>query len=405
VTDINLNNYEIWHGTNQSDVNNRTSSALKWSTTDDSGLSNILTISTVITGIPTDGDYFVKIFAVDDYNHEATIPSIAVFQTAVTPVTVITSGGGGGFVAPIITRLSRPILDPIVPMEKQTKVKVSGLSDPRSKIDIYDNNTFLTRLDSVADNNGMFSQDVTFDEGFHSLTARAVDFNNNASSFSDAISFSIIITPQIVPTVISPIVNPTPTSVTVVPSRATTPSAPTVSTVVSPAVPPASLIRVNTEAVEVPGLPVPQVSSVVVPPANVAGGAVSVTPVVPANATVNDVISFSGVALPNQDVVVYVHSEQGLIYRTHTNDKGVWQINHSQGDVELAPGDHTIFAVAIDPVSKVKSRPSSVTIFTVKRNLWVTIFKYLNIQTTVVSLGVLLITILWLYRMNKKTII
>jgi len=104
-------------------------------------------------------------------------------------------------------------------------------------------------------------------------------------------------------------------------------------------------------------------------------------------------------------VIVYVHSEQGLIFRTRTNDKGVWEINHSQGDVELTPGDHTIFAVAIDPISKVKSRPSSVTMFTVKRNLWVTIFKYLNIQTTLISLGVLLVTILWLYRINKKELV
>ncbi len=399
VTDTNFDHYEIWHGTNQSDVNSRTGSAVKWSVADDTSLSNVLTISTVITGIPTDVDYFVKIFAIDSYGHESTINSIKVFETAVvpTPAPVVISGGGSGFIAPIIARLSRPILNPIVSPTTQTRVTISGLSDPRSRVDLYDNGTLVERLSSVSDNNGKFSQSFTFAQGTHSLTVRVEDFNNNVSSFSDPINFIIVSTQPVAP-VVSQVVNATPTSVTVRP--VSTPVVTTVVTVGPVAVPSASLIRINTEAVEVPGLPVPKVSNVIIP----TGGVVTVTPIIPAGAAINDVINFSGTALPNQDVVVYVHSEQGLIFRTRTNDKGVWQINHSQGDVELAPGDHTIFAVAIDPVSKVKSRPSAVTMFTIKRNLWVTIFKYLNIQTTLVSLGVLLITILWLYRINKKEI-
>lgn len=403
VTDIHFNHYEIWHGTDQTDVNNRAGSASKWSISNDSALTDVLTISTVVTGIPTDGNYFVKIFAVDNYGHEATIPSVQVFQIAVAPTpVVISTGGGGGFIAPIITRLSRPILNPVTSPTTQTKATISGLADPRTRVDLYDNDTLVARFSSVANNNGEFSQDFTFTQGSHALTVRAVDFNNNISSFSDPISLIIVASLPVIPTVVSPVVNVTPTSVTVRPAPVVTPVAPVVATAGLIATPPASLIRINTEAVEVPGLPVPMVSNVIVPPVSAVGGVITVTPVVPAGAAVNEVISFTGTALPNQDIVVYVHSDQGLIFRTRTNDEGIWQINHLQSDIELTPGDHTIFAVAIDPVSKVKSRPSAVTMFTVKRNLWVTIFKYLNIKTTSVSLGILLLTILWLYRINKK---
>src|SRR3989339_182028 len=403
VTDANFDHYEIWHGANENDVNNRSGSALNWNVTNDSALSNVLTISTVITGISTDVDYFVKIFAIDSYGHESTINRLQVFQTAVAPTQtpISITGGGGGFVAPIIARLSRPILNPVTSPTTQTKITISGLTDPRTRVDLYDKGTLVERFSSVADNNGEFSQSFTFTQGTHSLVVRAVDFNNNVSSFSDPVNFTIVATLPEVP-VASEVVNITPTSVTVRPIPLVVPVAPA-ATLESIAIPPASLIRINTEAVEVPGLPVPKVGNVVIPSTDIAEGNENIiTVTIPTNVAINDVINFSGSALPNQDVIVYVHSEQGLIFRTRTNDKGVWEINHSQGDVELTPGDHTIFAVAIDPVSKVKSRPSAVTMFTVKRNLWVTMFKYLNIQTTLVSLGVLLITILWLYRINKK---
>ncbi|EKD43149.1 MAG: hypothetical protein ACD_72C00432G0001, partial [uncultured bacterium] len=354
-----------------------------------------------VTGIPTNADYFVKIFASDDYGHEVTIPAIQVFQTSIvptpTPTTVVITGGGGGFVAPIITRLSRPILSPIVSPTIQTKVTISGLADPRTRVDLYDNGTLVTRLNSATDNNGIFSEDITFALGSHELTVRAVDFANNISSFSDPISLSVVSSLSVAPLVGSEVVNTTPTSVTVRPLP-TVSVAPSILPSGAVAVPPASLIRVSTEAVEVPGLPIPRISNVVVPTAGL-------TPVVPASANINDVISFSGTALPNQDVVVYIHSDQGLIYRTRTNNQGTWQIDHVQGEVELAPGEHTIYAVALDPQSKVKSRPSAVTIFTVKRNFWVMMFQYLNFRTTIVSLGVLGIVGFWLYRLRKKELI
>ena len=115
-----------------------------------------------------------------------------------------------------------------------------------------------------------------------------------------------------------------------------------------------------------------------------------------------DILSFTGTALPDSDVVVYIHSDQALIYQTRTDAQGVWQINHSQATAELMPGEHTIYAVLVDPTAKVKSQPSAVSTFTVKRNFWVMAYRYLNWQTTTATLLVLLFTIAWLYQLRKR---
>lgn len=115
-----------------------------------------------------------------------------------------------------------------------------------------------------------------------------------------------------------------------------------------------------------------------------------------------DIISFTGTSLPNFEIVAYIHSDQALIYRTRTDENGNWRINHSQTISELAPGDHTIYAIALDANAKVKSKPSAVSSFKVERNFWVMIFKYLNWPTTAVTLIILIITIWWLHHIKNK---
>ena len=109
-----------------------------------------------------------------------------------------------------------------------------------------------------------------------------------------------------------------------------------------------------------------------------------------------------GVSIPNKEVVVYIHSDQALIYKTKTDDRGVWGINHSQDVVELAPGLHSIYAVTIDPEAKVKSKPSIVSTFLVKKNFWVSVFNMLSLRTTIFTLGLISLTMIWLYRAKKK---
>jgi len=473
-TDAHFNYYELWHGAIENDVTGRTGTATKWSTTDDTALNNPLTISTVITALNITGDYFVKIWAVDDYGNEVTVADVNVYVAptpVVTPTVTPSTGGGGGGGAPAVSLIppNKPVLTPLITPTKNTRITISGLADPRSRVDLYDNNNLVGRLVSVADNNGRFSQDFTFNAGAHVLTVKAVDFSNNTSIPSDPVnlfitsgilSAPIILSPsnnesvtETTPTLVgvatplaqveitldnrnkfiaqtnidgawqfrlpssfalrngthtftartidtagnisgstslalnkisavTPIV-PTPGVPGVTPTTpGTVPTVPGAPVVIAP-VPPASLIRENTEAVELPGIPVPKVTNI--------------------NTVVaNDTFSFTGTALPNQDVIVYIHSDQALIYRTRTDNKGIWNVNHSQITTELTPGDHTIYAVAVDPAAKVKSRPSAVAMFTVERNFWVMMFNYLNLQTTIITLGILGFVILWLYRIRKK---
>jgi hypothetical protein len=174
----------------------------------------------------------------------------------------------------------------------------------------------------------------------------------------------------------APAVPVTPT----VPAALVAPVAPTAP--LAPILPPEA-VREIVIARELPGVPVPAITGVNLGAAN-------------------NIFAFSGITIPNTDVVVYVHSDQALLYRAHSDSSGVWKVNHSQDLIELAPGEHTIYAVAVDSAAKVKSAPSNVVIFTVSRNFWIELFNYLNLKTTAGALVVLVAVAFWLYRIRKK---
>ena len=150
-----------------------------------------------------------------------------------------------------------------------------------------------------------------------------------------------------------------------------------------PVAPASVLIRANVDAIEVPSLPIPEI--------------VSGSPTIS-----GDTFVFSGTALPNQEVLVYLHSTQALIYQTRADSQGVWKVEHSQETTELEVGDHTIFAVAVDPINKVKSRPSTVHTFEVTKNFWVNLFQLLNLPTTLFAIVALGFTMMWLYRIRTR---
>ncbi|MDD4901449.1 MAG: hypothetical protein PHS62_05140, partial [Patescibacteria group bacterium] len=83
VADAHFSHYELWHGADQNDVINRAGAALKWSVADDANLDVITAIATVITGLNLTGDYFVKIWAIDDYGNEATAAELNVYSAPV----------------------------------------------------------------------------------------------------------------------------------------------------------------------------------------------------------------------------------------------------------------------------------------------------------------------------------
>jgi len=449
VTDANFDHYEIWHGTNQADVQGRIGTALQWDMVDDPNLTNVNSISTVITGLNITGKYYVKIWAVDKYGNETTLGDINIYEAPVVEVEQVVSGGGGSPISLAdITPPNAPILAPILSPTNGIRVLVSGLAEPRSKIDLYDNNEFIGRLTSTVDGSGRFSQSFTFGEGEHILTAIAEDFTNNRSSASSPLAFAVDLTSPEVPTVLSyengeTITDTTPLLVGLSEANGTLeirvdgepfevqvdqsgtwnftlPNTfaldegthtvtfrtedtagnlsnefgldlnvvPSLAPVQEGGVSPVISIPLETvtpeviEAVEIPSLERPEVTNL-------------------ETRVENDTFSFSGVALPNQDVIVYINSERTLVYRTVSDENGIWNVNHSQDNVELQPGEHTVFAVSVDKKAKVKTAPGAMSMFTVEKSFWVTLFRYLNIYTTTVTIFVLALTMVWLYRMKR----
>lgn len=468
VSDAHFDHYELWYGTNETEVTNRSGGSSRWSTAEDSSLNNILTVATTITGVSITTDFFVRIFAVDDFGNESALPAINVFTPAPT---VTPDAGGTTRHTEVIPPPEQPLLFPVVSPSNKLIVTIAGLAKPFTRIDLYNNGNFVRPLDLFADNTGSFSQNISVNEGSHSFAVKAVDVNGNASILSEALVVIIDVTPPAPVFIFSPTANsvigealptliggtepgnivsivldgenkftivadasgawqfilPTQFALTngrhsfvlismdlagnessqtlfgltkaIVPGIESVPVAGgTVGTgpgaasqfpllipaiTVSQPTPSVALVRQSVEAVQVASLQVPKISSTT--PTTDGGNFV-----------------FSGTALPNQEVLVYMHSSQALIYRTQSDNNGLWKVTHSQDVAELTPGDHTIFAVSVDPVNKVKSLPSAVQTFTVKKNLWVSLFNLLNFETTALSLMALGLTMLWLYRLRAK---
>jgi len=99
VTDDNFNYYEIWYGTNSSDVANRTGTATQWSTAQDSALATATTAATAVTGLNSNTLYYFKIFVRDDFGNESTAAAVSGTTIDITdwvsyqPVVITNSGG------------------------------------------------------------------------------------------------------------------------------------------------------------------------------------------------------------------------------------------------------------------------------------------------------------------------
>ncbi len=407
----------------------------------------------MITGLKLTEDYFVKIWAIDKYGNEVTVDEINVFTPVEEP----------------ITKPSKPILKQLTSPTNQAEVIISGLADPGTFIDLYDNGIFVARLKLSADADGKFSQAFTFAEGDHTFTIKAVDAEGDESEFSELVSLTIDLTPPAKPIILTPkngdvteaivtligVAEPFATieiildggetfsviadengawqfilpsnfalavgehsfsvratdlagnqseaaTLTIIvgeptePTEPIEPTEPTEPTEPSEPTEPTELTEipvVTTEtaiileeiakATELPGIPPPQV--------------VDVTPQV-----TGSIFTFSGTALPNEDVVIYIYSEQAVIYTTKANNEGIWTIQHSQDAIELSPGRHTVFAIGLDTVANVKSRPSPMVEFNVAKSLLVVLYNYLNLPTTIIAIVVLVFAAGWLYRLSLK---
>ena len=115
-------------------------------------------------------------------------------------------------------------------------------------------------------------------------------------------------------------------------------------------------------------------------------------------------INFTGTGIPKAKIALFIHSDQVVVHTTDADAEGKWSFSHNQGELELAEGEHTVFAVTYDPGSKVKSKPSIVSTFYVKKSPAAAILAYTNLPTTLLTLVVLLFGTLYIYSRRKEKI-
>ncbi|MFA6537370.1 MAG: fibronectin type III domain-containing protein [Patescibacteria group bacterium] len=79
--------YEVWYGTNQTDVQNRTSNenTFEWDNDNDVNLATKATATTTITGLSVNTLYYFKIWAVDSYGNEMTVDDVNSYSYANIP--------------------------------------------------------------------------------------------------------------------------------------------------------------------------------------------------------------------------------------------------------------------------------------------------------------------------------
>ncbi len=114
-------------------------------------------------------------------------------------------------------------------------------------------------------------------------------------------------------------------------------------------------------------------------------------------ATVNTV-EIKGKSIPNTEVILFIHSDQVVVYSTKADASGAWSFVHSQDQVNLAPGQHSLFAVTYDAGSNIKSKPSLIKTFEVKKNSLAQVRSYFDLWTTLLTVFVALLACFYLMR-------
>ncbi|OGH92790.1 MAG: hypothetical protein A2563_03930 [Candidatus Magasanikbacteria bacterium RIFOXYD1_FULL_40_23] len=338
----------------------------------------------------------VRIMATDNQGNSSAkfISNDFVVNTIISSAAETPAVSGGGVAIPITTvPETEDTVAPGAPIVfspddnsniSETALVLIGGTEPLAVVELILNEE--ETFNAYADNNGtwrfVLPSAVILKEGANVFQINAKDEAGNVSaSLFFRLNKAVLTAAGIVPIfttspiVTAPIIT-TPAPV-IIPTR---PVAPTPAT--------APVIAEVNRAVEVLSIPAPEVDLVVSP--------------VQENLSTNDIIRFSGIALPNQELIVYVHSEQALIYRAKANNQGVWSVDHSQKSFELAPGVHTVYAVGLNNGYNIKSRPGLVKTFTVSKNYWVAAFNYLNLQTTIIATAVLIFAMGWLYILRKR---
>ena len=362
-----FNHYEIWYSDNQAELQSAPKPVNIWDGSNDSGLANIGTTSSIITGLGPVTLYYAKIWAIDDFGNRSTTD-----EAQLATISVTSGGGGGGgtggsvsdTVAPF-----KPILDqPQTPVTK-AEVRYSGTAEPNSSIELYVDGQRIGLRVKANSTSGVFTGTITLGEGEHKLSVTAADATGNISEKSDTrtvvIDFTAALGTPIVPE------EPTP------PETTSTPGTPIQEIPIIPETLAATENQIFAEvadAKESSVLPTPQIAKIT-------------------SVSLGNDITIAGTGIPNSRVVTFIRSERAVAYQTTVNEDGNWSINHSQTDIELTDGDHEVYALTLDTDSQIKSQSSEVKTFSVKKNRLAVLFSYFDLTTTLLTVLLALIGI------------
>ncbi|HCW32438.1 TPA: hypothetical protein DGH83_03005 [Candidatus Peregrinibacteria bacterium] len=95
-TEAHFDHYEIWYGTNSTDVSTRTSPALEYDDSDNSNLTTMTTGTTLLPALSVGTTYAIKLWAIDTYGNSSTTATNSIRTSGSSTETSANSGGGGG---------------------------------------------------------------------------------------------------------------------------------------------------------------------------------------------------------------------------------------------------------------------------------------------------------------------
>ena len=392
ASESHFDRYEVWYGTNQIAVTSHDlAHAHKITKTDDSTLGMMGAHEHLITNLTPDTEYYVEVTAYDDYGHTAHVGPV-VMRTNAAATVVPPVSAGVGTLAPTTAEVIIPPTASIAPNGGSDGLSVSidtgavtttdttvtlSLNGGANVTDVAISNFPDLHDAEIIPYTPTVSWDVCLgiSTGACDTTATATSANDTSlvtspnagshggnrksGSSTRTVYIKYLTDYGIGSKVVTDTINlaQQPTESRAVPSPA--------SGIVAARVAP--LIAELSVSKESPLLAVPKVTSI-------------------DRGTVGDTITFAGKTIPNTDVVLFIHSDQVVLYKTHADADGSWSFVHSQKDIELAPGEHTLFAVTYDKDGKIKSKPSALKTFVVVENSWTRFLSYFDLPTTILTI-------------------
>jgi len=301
------------------------------------------TAFTVIGGLEKNVTYYAKIYAYDNFGNRSA-SEVARF------ITESTVEDDGNATPP------DPIINDPQNQENGPGIIVTGIAQSGSSIDLYVDGEKMFEGFAEAGEDGRFSGVVVLKEGKHKIHVAAVDNYGNSGINSNTVSVDICSKKEI--------------SATLKTGTGNNAFAEDVFNARE------SEILQRPQIIEVKGT------------------------------DKDNNIKIMGKGIPNSEIIIFINSEQVLVYRVNVNEDGDWALNHSQNFVALAEGEHEVYALTLDAKSQVKSSLSDIRKFHVSINRLAVILSYFDLPTTLLTIFVLLagIAVFYIWRLRHNEI-